>query len=568
MKKELQKGWIRILGLILLGMAILLFIFQQFLNMYVPKVIRSQINHLVVDGSDSLYTCSIGRISVNLFQGRVNVEGLDISIDSTRYKKLEKEKKLPNLIFKIHLELGMIRGIKLVPLLLRNKTIVSSIQADHADISFSRENVSGFAKRKRVPTEQELWKIIQPHISGIYIDRIFLNDIRLSYKSNEKDRYVDFSYSSCSASFRNVRIDSVGARNSSRILFTEELTVRLTGVKYLTPDSLYLLKIDTFTYCSFLKKLRVQGLNLHPNYSPDEITKRNGMQIDVYELQLPEIRINNFKVERIFLNNEVSMDTILIQDALIKIHRDRTAHFDTTSQIGKFPLELLENAPVSIRVSMVLVDNVEVHYLEKQKKSHLIGDAAFSHVSGTVTNINNCKEDLANNDRCKIDLKGKFMKNAKLEVKVNFDLNSENGSYEVHVDLGYMNSTTINELVIPFANVRMSGLIIHEGHFDLVGDRFATKGRVAMRYENLEMEVLKIDPGSGEWTKDKFISFMANAVAVRANNPNNRKEIIADRIIIIRKRRQPFSHIILETFVEGAKKVMLKVPTNKIKVEM
>jgi hypothetical protein len=568
MKRLRIRRWIKVSGIIILAVAVLLLAFQQFLYMYVPKIIRSQITHLVVGGSDSLYTCSIGDISVDLFSGNVKIEDLNISIDSTRYEKLKQEKKLPGVTFKLDLETGMIKGLKLYPLILSKKTIIHSIIADNADISLSRENVSRHLKPKHTPSEHQLWKIVQPYIAGIYIERILLNDIKLSYKSVEKDKYIDFSYESCSASFRNIRIDSTGAQNSSRIFFTEELTVRATGIRYLTPDSIYLLKADTFTYCSFLKTLRLQGLSVHPNYSPEEITKMNGMQIDVIDADLPEIRVNNFKVERIVTNNEVNMDTVLVQDGLIKIHRDRTAHFDTTSQIGKFPLELLASAPVNIRVPLVIIDDMEVHYLEKQKKSHLIGDAGFYHVSGTVTNITNRPEDFKENDDCRIELKGQFMKDAKLEVNVNFDLASEDGKFSVKVDLGFMDASTLNELVIPFANVRMNGLIVHEGHFYLTGNKFGTVGQVRMRYENLKMEILKIDPGSGNIKTDAFISFMANMIAVRPNNPNGKNEVIAKNVIIVRKYRQPFSHIILETFVEGAKKVMVKVPANNIKVEM
>jgi hypothetical protein len=568
MKQKKIPRWLKISGILVLTIGLGLFAFRQFLQFYIPKIIRNQINHLVVEGSDSLYTCSIEKISVNLLTGTVVIKNLNIAVDSTRYRERVEKSKLPNLMFRLQLEMGMIKGLKLYPLVFQNKTIIHTIIADGADLSFSKKKVIKGSKPKGPPSEMQLWNIIKYHIKGIYVERILLNGIKLSYKSLEKNKYIDFSYESCSASFRDIRIDSAGAVNGSRILFTQELTFRLTGVKYLTQDSIYFLKVDTFTYWSLLRKVRVQGLSMHPTLSPEVITARHGMQLDVADIDLPELRVNNFKVERIISNNEIGADTILVQEPLIKIHRDRTFHFDTSSQLGKFPLELLASTPFILRIPLVIIDDAEVHYLERQRLSHIVGDAGFYHVSGTVSNITNLPADIQKNNRSLIRLTGFFMENARLEVNVDFILESPEGDYSVDVHLGLMDVATLNKLVVPFANVRMKSMRLREGHFSLTGNKRGTVGKVIMRYEDLKMEVLKVDPKSLEVKEDNFKSFMANLIAVRHNNPDGKKEVIATNVVITRKRRQPFSHIIFETFVEGSKKVILKVPANNIKVEM
>src|SRR5688500_17476085 len=104
MVKRKIPRWLKITGTVVLIIALGLFGFQQFLQFYIPKIIRKQINHLVVDGSDSLYTCSIKKISVNLLTGSVKIKGLNISIDSVRYLQREKQNKVPNLMFNLQLD--------------------------------------------------------------------------------------------------------------------------------------------------------------------------------------------------------------------------------------------------------------------------------------------------------------------------------------------------------------------------------------------------------------------------------------------------------------------------------
>jgi hypothetical protein len=564
--KNIKKGY-KISGVVILGLIVGLLVFQQFLRFYVPKIIRSQINRMVVDGSDSLYLCSIGKISVNLFTGSVKITDLNITIDSTRFEQRKMQHKLPGLVFKMELKSGTIHGLKLYPLVFANKTIVRSIMADGANLSFSRTKQVRPNAKKNIPSELELWNVIKPHIRGIYIERILLSNIRLGYKSLVEDKYVDFSYQSCSASFKDIRIDSLGAVNPSRILFTKQLTFQITGVRYLTPDSIYLLNLDTFTYSSFFRKLRVQGLSLHPTISPQLITRKHGMQIDVVDVDLPELRVNDFHVEKVFTNNEIQMDTIIVQEPIVNIHRDRTAHFDTTSQLGKFPNELLANAPMNIRVQKIIIDDAEVHYLETQKLSHLIGDAGFYHVSGTVSNITNQLSDSKRDQFCTISLKGIFMEDADLEVEVIFDLRSPNGEYKVDITMGHIHLSALNKLVIPFANVRMKTLELQESKFHIAGNAQSTVGYAYLKYRDLNMEVLKVNPATLEVKSDAFTSFMANLIAVRSDNPGRHKNIVGEARVT-RKRRQPFSHIIYETCVESAKKVMIKVPADNIKVDM
>ena len=542
--------------------------FQVFLNSYVPRILRSQINHLVVEGSDSLYTCSVGKISVNVLRGNVAINDIAIEIDSAQYKKRLINNTLPNLLFNIKLKEGKLTGLKLYPLIISKKTIIHSIRADEAEIELSRQNITKKAEPKKIPSEQEMWSMIQSKINGIYIDRIMLDKIKLTYKSSVHNKFVDFAYESCSASFKNIRIDSTGAKNKNRIMFTEEFTIRLTGIHYQTKDSIYDIKLDTFIYSSFIQDVRLQGLSVHPLLTPEEITRRNKMQTDVVEADVDEIRMLNFKVEKILSNNEVNIDTVVVEHPSIKIHRDRTAHFDTTSQLGKFPLEILASAPVKVNIPTVLIDEAEVHYLEKQKATKIIADAGFFRVNGVVTNITNIPEQIAQNKWWKIRLTGDFIDQADLEVNVDFDLASETGDYVVDVKMGRVTADEMNKLATPFGNVRMKGLIMHNSHFKLTGDKNGATGSATVNYQDLYMEVLKVDKKTLEIRPDGFTTFMANMIAVRTNNMPGKNEVKATGIYVKRKYRQPFSHLILETFVEASMKVMVKVKAGNMKVEM
>ncbi len=566
MKKTGTKKWFRIwIGS--MGVMVLLFMFAHFfLSRYVPSLIRNKINHLVVDGSDSLYTCSIGQVSFNIWQGKVTIDNLLIQIDSAKYKERKAIGKLPPMTFDIHLSKGSITGLQIFSLIFHKKINIHTIRADEANISLCRQYKE--VKKKPVPTEESLWKILRPHIMGIYVDRILLDKIKFTYWYSEDKEDISFAYENCSANLEHIRIDSIGSANSSRILFTEDIAVKFIGVNYFTPDSIYNLTIDTLAYSSFLQKFQVKNFRMDPLMSMEEITRRHGMQLDVFKTDIPDLMGINFKIEKIFTENELCFDTIVVKKAYVNICRDRTAHQDSSSQLGKYPIEVLLKAPLAIRVPLIVLDDAEIHYIERQKLSLQKGDAFFTHVTGTVSNITNHLGDIEKDNHLKIDLHGFFLKNAPLKVKFDFDLASAEGKFTGSADLGAMKVEELNTVLIPFGNVYMKSLDIHEGHFRLSGDNKGVTSTVRLLYEKMNIQILKVDPKTHEAKEQPFVTFFTNLTAIRTSNRVGDKEVIGENIYVVRKRRQPFSNLVWEAFFEGSKKVVLKVPAKDLKVEM
>ena len=565
MKKAWHIKFLRI-GIWSTGVLVILLIATHiFLNTYVPSIIRNKINHLVIDGSDSLYKCSIGKISINIWAGNASIENINITIDSVKYKQQKKSGKLPNITYELRLSEGSITGLRIFPLIFTKKIIIETIRVEKANILLCRQHKE---KKKPAPTEESLWKTMNPYIKGIYINSISLVKTKFSYRHSENEKDVSFAYKDCSVNLQHIRIDSIGASNSSRILFTEDISIRFAGLNYFTPDSMYNLKMDSLSYSSFSKKIKMKNFSLKPTMTPAAFTKKHGMQIDIFETYITELTALNFKIEKIFTDNELCVDSIILKKPIIKINRDRTAHFDTTSQYGKYPNEALAKAPFVIKIPMVILDEAEIHYVEIQKLSHKTGDAFFTKVTGTITNITNYKEDIEKNNHCKFNLNGYFLKHGKLHVQLDFDLASTTGNYNAVADMGPISVDELNTVFVPFANVHLKTMNMHAGHIKFSGNSKGITGTARLLYDDLKIEILKPNPKTHQVKKQGFVSFFANLFVIRAHNRVGKKEVIANHIYVHRKRRQPFANLIWEFFFESLKKVILKVPIPNLKVEM
>ncbi len=535
-----------------------------FLNWYLPRLIRSRIEHLVVDGSNGLYTCSISNISVNFWGGIVNIEDIHISIDSLKYIEQRKQGRLPAITYTLDLHSATVSGLQIFPLILYKKIRIETIKVSGAKILLCRQHKE---KNKTHPTEESLWRIIRPDINGIYVNKILLDKTKLFYRHSVDDKDIDFAYQDCSVRLHHIRIDSIGASNASRVLFTEDIAIRVTGLNYITPDSLYNLKMDSLTYSSFSGKMHLKNFIVRPTLDPIIFTRQHQMQVDIFESEIEQLDANNFKIEKIFTDNEFCLDTIAMNNSTIKIHRDRLAPSDTTNRLGSYPSEALASAPFIIRIKKVLLENANLHYIERQKRTFKTGDVFFSRLAGSISNITNAEEDIEKDHYCRIKLVGFFLHHGKMNAAFDFDLASSIHSYTASCDLqGPIKAEELNLAMIPFANVSFRSLNIHEGHIDLSGNKYGVTGNARFIYDHLKIDVLNIAPG--EIQKQPLMSLLANMFAVRAHNYIGKNEVTAKHIVVERKRRQPFGNIMWELLLECMKKVMLKVPAKNIKPEM
>src|SRR5688500_4286648 len=147
------------------GAAMILFIATQiFVSQYLPGMIRKRIVYLVENGSDGLYKCSLGEVSLSVVGGTVKIKDLQIAVDSAKFKQLELNGRLPGATFRANLADGNISGVKLVPFILYKKIRIHTIKVEHPDITFHSHHNPEKERMKKKTRDLEK---IQDEKSGV-----------------------------------------------------------------------------------------------------------------------------------------------------------------------------------------------------------------------------------------------------------------------------------------------------------------------------------------------------------------------------------------------------------------
>jgi hypothetical protein len=550
------------------GIGILLFLITLglvILNLLLPPFIRLKINQHIITGSDSLYHCSVSSISTNIWNGSVVLKGVSIQIDSTKYKSLQLAGQLPTFTIGLDMVKGSISGVKILPLIFSNTLIVEKITIERGRLLLSQHKK---LKKTNASVEANAWKDLSAHLNGVYINQIILQETSILYYHSENKTTHAISFNHCFVQLDHIRIDSIGASSSHRTLFTEAAIIQLAEVNYLSSDSLYLVRMDSFNYSSTSKNIHIRNLQIRPTIHLTEFTKKKGRQTDVFEAVMPSVHILNFNIRQMVAGKLWSADTITIEKPLVNIKRDRTARSDTTSQYGKYPNEMLKNSHMPIRIDWVLIKMAEIHYIEKQKLSNKIGDIFFTQVSGSISNITNIASGLNKNPICEFNLNGYFLQHGKLHVNLRFDLLSPNESYHSTAHLGAVSLAELNSVFIPFASVRLKSMHMYTSDMELFGNKNGITGTSKLIYDKLSIEMLHTNTKTHTTKKQGFVSLLANVFVIRAHNKTGKNEITAHNLYVTRKKQQPFANLIWEFLFECMKKLVLKTPMSNLKVEI
>jgi hypothetical protein len=546
---------------ILIFLLLLAITFQVFIDRYLEPIIHQRLEKLIVSGSDSLYNFQLDAIDVRFWAASVEVKNLRIKIDSAHYAQREKTGTLPALTFEIDLLKGSIRSIGLFQLVFKKKISIGSIISKDGDISFSRHDRR--SNKKMNTDNQPLWKLLQPEILSIDVDKIILNDISLNYTNADSATAFKWKFDHCSAIVDHTKVDSTATADTSRIAFSKNVSIQFNNIKLQTADASYAIEAKQLWYSSEKKIIEAEDFTLHPVLGQQAFYRKVGYDKDRYSLEFPKLKFINFQLPQWISQNMLTIDTIDMLSPVISVYKDRTQPADGRSKFGKYPHQLLENAPFTIRVKAVHISDARVTYTEKSQESKLEGKLVFQKLRGLITNVNNDPEDLVKNSKCIADINGIFMDHSPIHAKFTFHLNQANvGAFEVSADIEKLDAAQLNPITLPLAQASVKSFDMRELHYYIKGTEKTGLANLSMRYNNLEVELKKKDE-DGKMKKKGLLSFLVNKLVMYPDNPIKDKERKAVNIQTERIPNKSFFNLVWKTLYASAKDIAIRIESLK-----
>lgn len=538
---------------ILLTLFILLLVF---VNRFIEPILKDRLHTLIIQGSDSLYTYTLGKLRANFYGGNVEVENLQISIDSNRYKYLRTRNALPSLTMQLSLQRGHVKGVGIIDLLFGRKIRIEEIMSRQADIALTRHvHLHDHIIDEKLP----VWKAIQPKILSIFVGRIKLDGIKMLYKNADTSESIKLQFDRCDALFENIRIDSAAASDTTRIGFTKEISMKFNDLKYRTSDSTYKMKAEWIKYSSKDRTLEVDSFKLQPTLDKEDFYGAANRQTALYNIEFSKVRFINTRLDHFIHNNLIDADSVVFEKPKVKIYNDKTLPPDFESKIGKFPHQRLLKADPTIIVKHISLSNASLELTEKDAKTNKEGTIAITHLNFNASNITNDSAMIKKDPICLANFNGAIFNSSPVSLSLRLHLDSTNGRFDASGYVKNVSAEQLNQVAVPLANVQINSCNIHSLEFNVSGEDYSASSRVRMRYNNLSITLRKTDEETGEVTTKKFITKILNRFVIWPDNPGpDGLERVSQATRVSRLTTQSFFGLLWKTIFAGMQDVMMK----------
>ena len=537
---------------VLTGLFIIFFILA---NRFVEPVLKDRLHTLIIQGSDSLYTYTLGKLKANFYGGNVEIENLQIRVDSNRYHDLRKKNALPSLTMQLSLESGKIKGVGIFNLLFNKKITIEKIVSTRADIKLSRHVRPKENSGEPVP----LWQAIRPKIASVFVGEIKFDGIKLLYKNIDTSESVKLQFDRCDASFNNVLIDSAAAADTNRIGFTKEIYLKFQGLKFRTSDSMYKMKAKEIIYSSKKRRLEIDSFKLQPTLDKEDFYSAANRQTSLYYIEFSKAKLVNTRLDHFIHNNVLDADSFILEKPDIKIYNDKSLPPDFQTKIGKYPQQQLLKAGATIIVNNAFFSNGNIEYTEKNPATNMEGTFSVSNVNFRANNITNDDRTILQNHFCTASVNGTILGNSPVSLSFKFYLDSSNGRFDAAGSVKNVSASQLNQLSAPLANVQINSFNLQQLQFTVRGEDYHTSGSVQMLYNNLALTLRKTNEATGETTTKKFITKMLNRFVIWSANPGpDGVERTAQNKLVMRLTTDSFFGFLWKSVFAGMQDIMMK----------
>jgi len=408
-------------------------------------------------------------------------------------------------------------------------------------------------------------------IKSIEIDEILITDSKLDYKTNSSARsglllpHIWFLA-------EGIRYDPTSAKDSSRILYTDNLMTRITNFSYVLPDNLSSIRVEELTVNSKDSTIKAQNFALVPLVGRYDFGIAKGFQSTWLQIENDSILVNKVDFLGLINQRKFSAQSLDVSNVNISVFRDKRNPFPEW-QRRPLPQTNLRGLNFTFGIDTVNVTGGFITYQEHSEKAFTTGEVFFSDLNAKVLNVTNDSLKTAIDSQTRIGVSAKIFGKGLINGDFVFDLVNTENIHSYGIDVSPFDLTEFNRIMIPSASVQISSGQSNRIIMSAKANEDYSYGDMKFYYEDLKIQLLNRETETPKGLGNALGSFFANTFIIKSNNPRNLILRKGDIFFERDKKRAIFNYW-TKTFLSGVissigaannKKKIKKMQDEKLK---
>lgn len=549
-----NKIWIWITSIVG-GLILILAFGAMFLSARWKPILTEKIKESVYTSSKHLYKIDFKSINLNVITGSLALRDVTLTADTVVFDSLKTQKLAPAHIFELKLKKLQITGVGILTAYFKKQANVNAIILDKPSINMILNKVE--KQPDTVKSEKTLYEQISKTFNSLHIKTVKIVDADFDYINKTGLKKTKNSIKHLNISINDFLLDSLSANDTSRFYYTKDISFELAGYKSITKDKMYSMKVDTITGSVASKKITVKGLKLTPLYPELTFARKYNIQKDRYDLAFDKVEFNGVDFMGLNSDQKLRAKSLKIGPAKVEVFMSRESPPPPGFDKGQnYPHMALKRLNFPVDVDTVKLRNIDLKYSEYNPASKKTGSVDFKSLTGNILNFTSDTLQLKRNNHAVADLNSLLMGTGNLNVKIDFNLTDKNGAFSYSGNLGSFDMKALNSLSKNLGLIEIESGNIQKVAFKANGNLRTATGSMSMLYTNLKVKLLS-DNINGKGTKEKgFLSFLANAVLVKDENPKKGESPRTATMTNTRINSASFFNLMWKTVFIGIKDIV------------
>ncbi len=443
----------------------------------------------------------------------------------------------------IDLKANMVTGISTNDFILNKKLKADSLTSNGGTVIIYRNKKTG-------GTSEEI------EIDNNFFDEAWIKNIRLG--STTLLLYKKAYPNEPPLELKNLRfnasnIDNIyNGTNLKRLISAANWNISGDGLNLNTKDNKYRIALGPFLMNNQQSAIHINYVNVVPLLSVQEFVKSLKVQKDRYDFRINNIDITGTDVRRL-LNEQTLVAEQADMQPQLSIFNDRTVDYDLSSKIGNYPQQQLLKLDFPIYIKKIIINRGNVLYRERGRLSKQTGDVTFDNINGSITNVTNIREKIAQNNTMTLTANTKFLGVANINTVWRMSLSSKNGEFSASGTSGPFDATKLSSITEPLGVATIKKGQIKSLEFSLSGSDTKATGKETLIYDDLKIVLLKSNEDSTDELKKKTVTSLFANIFTKDQNPSNGKTRVV-KIDYDRDITKSFFYLLWKSVFVGAKR--------------
>jgi hypothetical protein len=493
---------------------------------YKYKLVNRKLDNLVTGKSKGLYQISYNNLVINEALGNISAENIEMVPDSSVYQTLLEQHTQPKNLFYIKIPKLTISGVK-TPKALLNKEISSHIiRLENAEIEV-RLGKDNKEKKSVVQPDlaAEIYRQLLGNLKSVKADSVLLENATLTLVDRET-KITRCKAKGLSLLFSGIEIDSLTQNDSSKILFSRDLSIHCNQILLPLTNGIYHLQVSGLNFSSHTGLIHTDQVRLKNRMSETAFAKSHKYAIDRFDLEMTSLDLGHISRSGLF-RQHLEADSLLMTGLSLRVFRDNSYPHDSIDRTHQFPQEAIMNLPFPVYIKKIRIRDSYIEYKEKNDKSDSSGKVAFFHVQATLQQVTNMPLYIRQNNLMRLQFNASFLDASPFSAEIRLKLNDRHGIFSMDASLGEINAPALNPLLRPMALAELDKGKINSLRYHLDATNTRGKGKLIIRYENISVKLLKKDDNINKY-KTKILPTLAAGFLVKESNPQNGKTRLGD----------------------------------------